>query len=359
MFADQAYSLHSLALMASVIICLLCSAVLLALLGAKLYKQPLFWMAAAMLLSLTVFSVVRFLLLIAPAQTIYDLIKKLQTAAGVMWVAVSLMIFIALIIKKHSVSIIFGMAVIVFINAAGAAAVLKTDPVSIADFYPAVSYFAFCGFCLLHSRTLFPELTGLSPEAFLNDSSDLILVFDRRGRLMKASYNAMEVFHLSETMTLQEFNSVLKGLAAVHEDKTIELAALSGKRYYQQSETAVTKRSGALLATVVMFSDVTDMTVLKSELKDRNEELKMQGEKLKEYIKTVEKLEAEEQKEMVVREIQQAIGQKMEDLAQEMESGEASQNLPQIIESCRSIISGVRLALSGLAKTEKGGKSDD
>lgn len=176
---------------------------------------------------------------------------------------------------------------------------------------------------------------------------------------MKTSCNAMEVFHLSEAMTLQEFNSVLKGLAAVHEDKTIELAALSGKRYYQQSETAVTKRSGALLATVVMFSDVTDMTVLKSELKDRNEELKMQGEKLKEYIKTVEKLEAEEQKEMVVREIQQAIGQKMEDLAQEMESGEASQNLPQIIESCRSIISGVRLALSGLAKTEKGGKSDD
>ena len=359
MFADQAYSLHAVVLMAATIICVLSGAVLLALVGEKLYKRPLFWMAMAMFLFLTAFAVVRFVLLIAPAPAIYDVVRKLQTIAGVMSAAASLMILLVFIIRKHSASLILGMAVIAFLNVAGTAVVLRTEPVSSVDFYPAASFFAFCGFCLWSSKNLFPELTVVSPEAFLKGLDDLILVFDSSGRLMKASRNATEVFHLHEGMARGEFDTVLKEVAGVHEDKAIELVTLSGKRYYQHSETTVKKRDGAPLATVLMFSDVTEMTVLKSELSDRNERLKAQGEKLEAYIKTVERLEAEEQKETVVREIEQTIGQKMKGLTWEMESGEASQNLPRIIETCRDIMTGVRLAVSGLVKTEKGDDRDD
>lgn len=359
MFADQAYSLHAVALMAATIICVLSGAVLLALVGEKLYKRPLFWIAMAMFLFLTAFAVVRFVLLIAPTQTIYDVVIRLQTVAGVMSAAMPLMILLVLIIRKHSASIISGMAVVAFLNVTGTAAVLQAEPVGSADFYPAVSFFAFCGFCLWSSKNLFPELTVVSPEAFLKGLDDLILVFDKSSRLMKANRNATEVFHLHEGMAREEFDAVLKEIATVHEDKTIALVTLSGKRYYQHSETTVKKRGGVPLATVLMFSDVTEMIVLRSELNDRNEQLKVQGEKLEAYIKTAERLEAEEQKEMVVCEIEQAIGQKIEGLTREMGSGEALQNLPRIIETCRDIMAEVRLAVSGLLKTEKGDDRDD
>lgn len=359
MFADQAYTLHAVVLMAATILCVVSGAALLAWTGEKLYKRPLFWAAAAALLFLAAFAVVRLIFLIAPTQAVYAVVGRLQTVAGVMSAAAPLMILIALIIRRHFASLVFGMAVIAFLNVAGTAAVLQTKPVSSVDFYPAASFFAFCGFCLLSSKNLFPELTVVSPEAFLKELDDLILVFDRSGRLMKANRNATEVFHPHEGMAREEFDTVLKEIAAVHEDKTIALVTLSGKRYYQHSETTVKKRGGAPLATVLMFSDVTEMTVLKSELNDRNERLKAQGEKLEAYIKTAERLEAEEQKETATREIEQAIGRRLEDLTRKMESDAASQNLPRLIETCRDIMTGVRLAVSRLVKTEEGADRDD
>lgn len=354
MFAAEAYSLHAVALMAATIICVLSGAILLGLVAERLHKRPLFWMASAMFLFLSVFAVVRFVLLIAPTQTIYHAVRKVQAVAGVLSAAAPLLVLFALIIRKYSASLIFWMAVISFLNAAGAVAVLQTEPLSGVDFCPAASFFAFYGFYLWSSQNLFPELSVASPEAFLKGLDDLILVFGSSNRLMKANHNAKDVFHPHEGMAREEFDAVLKKTAAVHEDKTIAFITPSGRRYYQQSETIVKKRGGALLATVLMFSDVTEMTVLKSELNDRNERLKAQGKKLEAYINTGERLEAEEQKEMVVREIEQVIGQKMERLTQEMESGEASKNLPRIIETCRDIMTGVRLAVSGLIKTEEG-----
>lgn len=359
MFAGQAYSLHTVALMAATTICVLSGAVLLALAGEKLYKRPLFWMTMAMLLFLTAFAVIRFALLIAPTQTIYDVVRKLQTNVGVMSAAAPLMICLALIIRKYSIKLVFGMAVIAFLTVAGTAAVLYSEPVSIADFYPVASFFAFCGFCIWSSKNLFPELTIVSPDAFLKELDDLILVFDRSGRLMKANRNATEVFHPYEGMAREEFDAVFSEVAAVQEDKTISLVTVSGKRYYQYSETIAEKRGGAPLATVLMFSDVTELAVLKSELNDKNERLKAQGEKLEAYIKIAEKLETEDQKETATREIEQAIGQKIEDLTRKMESDMAPQNLPSLIEACRDTMAEVRLVVSRLIETEGGNDRDD
>lgn len=176
---------------------------------------------------------------------------------------------------------------------------------------------------------------------------------------MKANKNAMEVFNPHEAMAREEFDAVLKRDSTVHGDKTIALFNQGEKRYFQYSETRVKKRGDALLATVLIFSDISEIMLLKSELGDRNQRLKAQGEKLAAYIKTVESLEAEEEKEKIVRRIEQAIGERLEGLAREMESDKASENLPRIIATCREIMAGVRLAVSGSAKTGEGDKRDD
>jgi hypothetical protein len=359
MFADQAYSLHAVALMAATIICVLSGAVLLALVGEKLYKRPLFWMVIAMFLFLTAFVVVRLVLLIAPTQIIYDVVRKLQTVAGAASAAAPLMILLALIIRKHSASLIFGMTVIAFLNVAGTAAVLQTEPVSTVDFYPAASFFAFCGFCLWSSKNLFPELSVVSPEAFLNEPHDLILVFDKRDRLMRASSNASEIFGVRENMTRDEFNDIFNEAATIQEDKSVLLAAESEIKYYQSSETVVKTRGGTELATVMMFSDVTEITKLKTQLSEKNDELNALNNQLEIALKTAEKLEAEQQKEKAILELEQAIGKKLENLTREIEAANTSQNLSKLIEACRDIMAGVRQSVSRLTQTEEGEQKDD
>lgn len=358
MFADQAYSLHTLALLALIIVCLLSGAVLLALLGVKLFKVPLFWITAAIFLLLLTFAAVRFLLLIAPTEVIYHRVIKLQTLMGFVSALAPFLFLLALIFGKHSMKFIFVMFLMSSFNLLGVLAVLKADPISIRDFYPAVSYFIFCGFCIYFYKNLFPQLSHISLETFLNETHDLVLVFDNSNRLMKANSKAMETFQTHEDMNLQEFDAVLKELIGFNKDKTMKLLCLSERRYYQYSKTIVEKQSGLLLATVLMFFDVTEMTLLQAELRDRNRQLRIQGEKLKEYIKTLERLETEEQKEIIIHEIQQVMEEKMEKLTQEMESDQASQNLPGIIESCRGLMTEVRTVLSRLVKTDKGGNRD-
>ncbi len=208
------------------------------------------------------------------------------------------------------------------------------------------------------SKQLFPELAA-TPEALLKESNDLILVFDARERLMRASPNCAELFRIRDNMMLGEFRDILNETSTIREDKTVSLAAASGMKYYQLSETSVKTRGGAPLATVLMFFDMTEITELKAQLDRKNEELGALNAQLETYIKTSEKLEAEEQKEMAVRELEQAFGQKIEELTLKIEAADASQNLPGLIEACREIMAGVRQTVSRLTQTEEGEQKDD
>mgnify|MGYP000944159879 CR=1 FL=1 len=353
MFAEKAYSPHGVLLITATIFCVVSGAILLSSAGVKLYKKPLYWLAASSLFILIIFAAVRYMLLIAPTHIVFQAIIKLQTIAGIMAACVPFLVLIFLIIRKHSASIVFGMAVIAITNTAGIVVVLRTDPVSITDFFSSGSFVLFCGYYLLCTKKLFPELAA-APEALLKESNDLILVFDARRRLMKASPNCAELFRIRDNMTLEEFEDILNEISTIREDKIVSLAASSGVKYYQFSETSVKTRSGTPLATVLMFSDVTEITELKAQLSGKNEELGALNAQLETYIKTSEKLETEEQKEMAVRELEQAIGQKIEELTCGIEASDALQNLPRLIEACRDIMAGVRQTVSRLTKTEEG-----
>lgn len=105
-----------------------------------------------MLLSLAAFAALRFVLLIAPTENIYNAVRKIQTAAGAVAAAAPLIVLLALIIRKYSAGLIFALAVISFLNILGTAIVLQTGALSSMDFYPAASFFVFCGFCLFFSK---------------------------------------------------------------------------------------------------------------------------------------------------------------------------------------------------------------
>lgn len=358
MFAEEAYSPHSVLLMAVTVLCAVSGAFLLAVAGVKLYKRPLFWVAAATLLFPIVFSVTRVMLLIAPTQLIFEAYLKLQTVAGVASVVAPFLMLAVLIIRRHSANLVIATAVLSLLNIIGASVALKTEPLAALDFYPAVFYIVFCCLYIWRSKQLFPELAA-TPEALLKESNDLILVFDARERIMRASPNCVELFRIRDNMMLGEFRDILYETSTIHEDKTVSLVAASGMKYYQISESSVKTRGGAPLATVLMFFDMTEITELKAQLDRKNEELGALNAQLETYIKTSEKLEAEEQKEMAVHELEQAIGQKIEELTLKIEAADASQNLPGLIEACREIMAGVRQTVFRLTQTEEGEQKDD
>jgi len=358
MFAVEAYSPHGVLLMAVTVLCVVSGAVLLAVAGVKLYKRPLFWVAVATLLLPIVLSVTRFMLLIAPTHIIYEACFKLQTIAGVSSVVAPFLMLAVLIIRRHSANLIIGAAVLSLLNVIGTSATLKTEPLAALDFYPASIYFVFCCLYTWRSNQFFPELAA-TPETLLKELNDIILVFDVRERLMRASPNCAELFRIRDNMTLGEFRDILNETATIREDKTVSITTATGMKYYQLSETSVKTRDGAPLATVLMFFDMTEITVLKAQLDRKNEELGALNAQLETYIKTSEKLEAEVQKEIAVHELEQVIGQKIEELILKIEAVDASQNLPGLIEACREIMAGVRQTVSRLTQTEEGEKKDD
>ena len=354
MFADQAYSLHAVALMAVTLACVLASAFLLALGSEKLNRQPLFWLTAGLFLSLTIFALLRFLLLIAPTPAIFEIIIKLQAGVGMIGTGSPFAVLLTLINRSPSRGLVFALTTLALLGIPGTSAVLRSSPLSFADFCPAALFFAFCSVYLCFYEELFPELSALLPDALLSEPQDLILVFDKSGRLVKANSNAAKVFATHEGMMRPEFDAILKDNAIVRDNKTIGLITSSQSRYYQHSETSVEAASGAPLATVLVFSDVTDMTVLKSILRRKNEQLKRQAGKLRAYIRTEERLKIEGQREKLAQEIEQTIGQKLKKLTREIGSPEAPENLLSLIEDCREIMVEVRLAVSELIRAGEG-----
>lgn len=345
MFADKAYSLHGVLFMAAMIFCVVSCSFLLAFTGEKLYKRPLFWISAATLLFLAAFVVSRYLLLIAPVQTVFEAVLKIQTITGMGSAIAPFVILIVFIIQKYPGRLIIVLAVIALSNIVGTAAVLRLNPLNITDFYPVAGYFVFYGFFFWSYKKLFPELIIVKPEAFLKGSNDLIFVFDSRGRLLRASPALPDVFCCREGMNREEFNAVLKAVTIVNDDKTVSIDAASGRKYYQTSETAVKAWGGILHATVLMFSDVTEITELKAQLHEKIEKLEAINIHLEATLRTSEKLEAEMQKEIMIRELERTIGQKIGELSRALESNDALQNLPRLIETCRDIMAGVRQAV--------------
>jgi len=154
-----------------------------------------------------------------------------------------------------------------------------------------------------------------------------------------------DVFCCRERMNREEFNALLKAVIIVNDDITVSIDTTSGRKYYQKSETAVKAWGGILRATVLIFSDVTEITELKAQLHEKIEKLEAINVHLEATLRTSEKLEAEIQKEIMISELERTIGQKIEELSRELESDDALQKLPQLIDTCRDILAGVRQAV--------------
>lgn len=358
MLAEQAYSYHVVALMAATISCLLAGAILMAFVGEKLYKQYFFWLALFVLFSPLIFSVARFLILVAPSKTIYERVCKFQAFWGVVS-AVMLFVFIfALVFRVASGKLVLVMTVIALFNLALTVLTITQAPYGREDFYPSLTFLMLLISFWRCSKRLFPELSLLSLESFINSLDDLVLVFDKSEKLIKANSKALEFLNLKEDMNFSDLEDELNKNTIKHEDSIFEFSYENTQKYFQQSKTKVLKRD-SLLATVVMLSDVTEMSVLKDKLSLGNELLRIQGKKLEDYIETGKELAAEEQKEMIVQKIEEVIGQELHDLIKQMESQDASQQVSHFINVCRAIMSSVRQALSSLMEGKEGDDLND
>jgi len=240
---------------------------------------------------------------------------------------------------------------------------------AVTDLSPVAAFILFNS-CFFHYRTkVFAELSAISIDKFMERLDDAILIFDSSGKLADCNQKSLQLFpFLAQINTINEFyeqfNKIIVSGTAVNisgdtitepEEKGLKTA--SGIRYYQHNITTVLDKNNRQAATVLTFHDITENTMLLRELEDKNTELDILNQELKNYITVAHRLEDEKEKTRVILEIQQTIGQNIAELLIGLEALKGLDNeqeeivkakLDTIIEKCRELMLEVRRSVENL-----------
>jgi hypothetical protein len=245
-------------------------------------------------------------------------------------------------------------------------------PGILADYLPVLDFGFFSILLTLSGRNLFTELSPLSIDNFMQEFDDMILIFDKYGKLIDANKQAKKTWpFLQDGLTINEFLEKLKEMTVskkciekngIVRYEEVVLSFSNGIRHYQYGETPVKDKKGSIRATVMNFHDITEQSLLEKELAEKNNELEKLNIKLKAFLDTAEKLVEEEQKAKAAKDIKEMVGARIEKLLSELESVSfcnKQEKLPELIENCRDAMAGVRLAILKLMPDSgKDGKDD-
>jgi Zn-dependent metalloprotease len=215
--------------------------------------------------------------------------------------------------------------------------------------------------------SLFVELSPVSIDNFMQELDDIVLIFEKDKKLIDTNKKARETFpFLHDGLMINEFLKKLKIMTIskkpVGQNEEIALSLPNGIRYYQFDKTQVKDKKGNSQATVLIFHDITEESLLEKELACKNAEVAKLNIRLKAFLDTAEKLIEEEQKAKAEKEIKEMLGIKIKNLLSDIElisHNSEYEKLPGLIEDCRDLMAGVRLALQKLIKKAGEDEIDD
>ena len=367
-----AYSYYAMLLIAATIACIIFAALLCAYGVVKVGKGFLLWLIIITLLGLLCLPVMGFMALVSPSLELQGLYLTLQRFIALFATAPLLCIFSSMYRRGCNLKQ-YGMFGLVFLTHIMCVLYLWNNNSGVlADYLPVLDFGVFSIFLILARHSIFVELSPVSIDNFMQELDDMILIFERSGKLIDANLQTKKTWpFLQEGLTMDEFLQNLqaltvskkgcqKGGMVQHEEVAISFP--NGIRHYQYGSTQVKDKRGSIEATVLNFHDITEISLLEKELEEKNAELEELNIKLKTFLDTAEKLLEEEQKAKAAKDIKEIVGTKIEKLLSELETVSfynKQEKLPGLIEDCREVIAVVRLAMQKLMLGDrKDGKND-
>lgn len=230
-------------------------------------------------------------------------------------------------------------------------------------------------------RFIFPEME-ISLDNLIEKGKDRVAVFDLSGNLVD-----MNLMALSERLVVDDAETLDSFIDSINRHLTgdvldgLQIAALSGEHssfeqeiklergedefYFVLSAHCIKNKKGHKVGTVCLIRDITESKKISIELDSRNIELQQLNNELKAYLKIADSLEEEKERSQISREINSTIGQKLTEILSVLEvvkltggqDGEKLEKpLDEAIESCREVLSEIRVVVSRLVpEKNKGG----
>ncbi len=367
-----AYSPYAMLLILSTLACVTIGAFLFAYGLVKAEKGFLFWSLVAALVGLLFLPAAGLLALVSPSVELRDVYLGLRRSVAAFDVFPLLCVFFCAYRRGCGIRSCGATGLVFLIHIACVFSLLEGKAGVLADYLPVLDFCAFSVFLLFFGRGMFAELSPVSTDNFMQELDDMVLIFDKSGRLADANGQAKRLWpFLREGLTLDEFFENLKRTgafrkldeengAARHEEVAFPVSGAI--RHYQYGETCVSDKKGRVRATVLNFHDVTEKSLLEKELEEKNGELEKLNIRLKAFLDTAEMLVEEEQKARAAKDLKETAGSRIESLVSELEAlsrGDARERLPELIESCREAMCDVRSAMQKLAQDGgRDGKDD-
>lgn len=356
-----AYSPYAMLLIASTIACVVFGAFLCAYGFIKVGKSFLFWVVIITLLELLCLPVMGFMALVSPTLELQNIYLDLRRFIA-MFAAVPLLCVFFGIYRRGCGPRQCGVFGLIFlIHIMCVFYLWEKRSGTFVDYLPMLDFGIVSISLVFSRRSLFAELSSVSIDNFMQELDDMILIFDKSGKLIDANRQAKKSWlFLHDGLTISEFLERLKEMTVSkkcvekngmvrHEE--VALSFSDGIRHYQYGETRVKDKMGGIQATVLNFHDITEQSLLEKELAGKNDELEKLNIKLKAFLDTAEKLVEEEQKAKAVKDIKETVGTRIEKLLSGLESvsfRNKQEKLPELIENCREAMAGVRLAMQKL-----------
>ncbi|MCX7841625.1 MAG: PAS domain-containing protein [Clostridia bacterium] len=357
-----AYSTQAMLMIAAAIACVILGAFLCAYLFVKAEKSLLLWVVIVELTVFLTLPVLGVMSLVSPTLELRNLYIASQRFAALLAAALLLCIFSWM--HRHGGRLMHysAYALVFLTNIFCIYCLFENKSVILQGFVNVVDFAVFIFFLLLTRQHLFVELSPVSIDNFMNElDHDIILIFEKSGKLIDANSLARKSWaFLQDGLAINDFfislnkhtvskKFIEKNGLLQHEEVAIK--SFDGIRHYQYSLCEVKDKKGAIQATVLIFHDITEKTVLEGELKAKNEQLEKTNIKLNAFLDTSERLLEEEQKEKAAKDLKEVLSVKIEKLFSEIEAvsfDNKNDKLPNLIDKCREIMSGIRLAMQKL-----------
>lgn len=322
--------------------------------------------------SMLLWSVTKLLEIVAPTSEIKTFYLQLQYGLALLFIAslinFSIKIYSKMPLNKNKlISLVVGLLLVIWI------VVLSFSRMSMElTTYILVFLFFSVSLTIFFNRyRIFPEIE-ISLNDIVENVEDRVAVFDLSGNLVDMNLRALQEGLIPmERKTLECFlekiNQYSKQgsldfdqITLLNDDSyenEICIEIEESITYYVFSAYVIRGREGEKIGTVCTLRDVTENKLISIELDNKNKELQNLNKELRNYIRIVDHLAEEKERAHIACEINNTVGQKLTEVLSVLEvikltnskdSDVYEKPLNEAIESCREVLSEVRVVVSKL-----------
>lgn len=208
-----AYSYYAMPLIAATIACIIFAAFLCAYGVVKVGKGFLLWLIIITLLGLLCLPVMGFMALVSPSLELQGLYLTLQRFIA-LFVTVPLLGISFSMYRRGCNLKQYGMFGLVFLTHIMCVLSLWNNNSGVlADYLPVLDFGVFSIFLILARHSIFVELSPVSLDNFMQELDDMILIFEKSGKLIDANLQAKKTWpFLQDGLTMDEFLDNLQTL---------------------------------------------------------------------------------------------------------------------------------------------------